>query len=158
MRCTTYLVAALFLGAGAGPLAAQGGRRIRVQGVQTLSFGNLLPGVPGVVGRTDPARSGRFDIVAPSNGQILVQFTLPNRLDGPAGAGIPLTFGGGDAGFSADQSIGGQIGFDPRVGFTAATGRRRRSSVFLGGRAQPSAGQRAGSYTAVVTLTVANVL
>jgi len=74
-------------------------------------------------------------------------------MTGPAGATLPLVFGGNDGGFSASQSIASQVGFDPRTPYLA-TFASNRASVFLGGTANPSVSQRAGTYTGTVTLTV----
>ena len=150
--CRMALACALL--AAAGPLAAQSGRKLQVTGTQQLSFGNLIPGVTSRVLRTDPARGGRLDLRGQNNGTVLLQFTLPSSLTGPTGASMPLAFGGGDAGFAADRDIASQTAFDPRTLFLATLGRRGQSAVFLGGTAQPGAGQRPGIYSATITLTV----
>ena len=82
-------------------------------------------------------------------------FTLPAVLTGPGGATLPLTFGGSDAGYSQSQNIGSQIGFDPKQPFLITFSGQGRGSVFLGGTARPGLTQRAGSYTAIITLNVA---
>src|ERR1043166_5243039 len=88
------------------PLAAQ--RPLTVTGIQSVTFGTLIPGFPTSVSRTDPARSGRFDLGGPHDTQGQVTFTLPSVLTGPAGATLPLTFSGSDAGYSQSQNIGSQ--------------------------------------------------
>jgi len=135
------------------PLAGQ--RPITVTGVQSLAFGTLLPGVPTIVVRTDAAKSGQFTINGPHGSQAQVTFTLPAVLTGPGGATLPLTFGGGDAGYSQSQNIGSQIGFDPKQAFVVTFSQQGRGSVFLGGTARPAPTQRAGAYTAIITLNVA---
>jgi hypothetical protein len=75
-------------------------------------------------------------------------------MTGPAGAQLPLSFGSSDAGYSQSQAIGSQIGFDPKQPFTATLSNNGRGSVFVGGTANPTANQRAGAYTATLTLTV----
>src|SRR5438094_502828 len=82
---------------------------------------------------------------------------LPVVMTGPAGATLPLLFGGSDAGYSQSQSIGSQIGFDPKQPFVITFSQNGRGSVFLGGTAQPVPTQRAGSYTATITLTVVSL-
>ena len=136
------------------PLAGQ--RPITVTGVQSLAFGTLLPGVPTIVVRTDAAKSGQFTINGPHDSQAQVTFTLPAVLTGPGGATLPLTFGGSDAGYSQSQNIGSQIGFDPKQPFLITFSGQGRGSVFLGGTARPGLTQRAGSYTAIITLNVAS--
>ena len=75
-------------------------------------------------------------------------------MTGPSGALMPLSFGAGDAGYSQAQTIGSQVGFDPRQPFTATLSNNGRGSVFVGGRANPATNQRAGGYTATLTLNV----
>ena len=132
-----------------------GQRPIAVTGVQSLSFGTLLPGVPTVVSRTDAAKSGQFMIQGPHDTQGQVTFTLPSVLTGPAGATLPLTFSGSDAGYSQSQNIGSQTGFDPKQPFLITFSGQGRGSVFLGGTARPAPTQRAGSYTGTITLNLA---
>jgi hypothetical protein len=118
-----------------------------------VTFGAVLPGVPRIIARTDPANSGQFDIKAPK-GPALLSFVLPVAMTGPAGALMPLTFGASDAGYSATQSIGSQVGFDPKQPFTATIPNNGRASVFIGGSANPATNQRAGAYTATLILNV----
>jgi len=134
------------------PLAGQ--RPISVTGIQSLTFGILLPGMPTVVSRTDPVKSGRFDLGGPHDTQGQVSFSLPSVLTGPAGATLPLFFSGSDAGYSQSQNIGSQIGFDPKQPFLITFSGQGRGSVFLGGTAQPAPTQRAGSYTGTITLNL----
>ena len=104
--------------------------------------------------RTDPANSGEFDIKGVKNSNLLLTFVLPLVMNGPGGAQLPVSFGSADAGYSQSQAIGSQIGFDPKVPFTATLSNNGRGSVFLGATANPLANQRAGTYTATITLTV----
>jgi hypothetical protein len=152
VRFATLLLAGLLSWGAVARLEAQGS--LQVQGVRSLGFGNLLPGVSKQVLPTDPVRSGQFNLSGPAQAHVLLTFTLPASLSGPGGASLPLAFGGSDAGFSADRSIAGQIGFDPTRPYAAVLGTPGRSAVFLGGVAQPGAGQAAGNYTGVVTLTM----
>src|SRR2546425_12284479 len=83
------------------PLLAQG-KPLTVTGVRGVTFGAVLPGVPRVVLRTDPANSGQFDIKGPK-GNVLLSFVLPLTMTGPAGAQMPLSFGASDAGRSEER-------------------------------------------------------
>lgn len=145
------VTAGLFAGVG----RALGAQNIQVTGIQGVTFGAMLPGVSKVVSRTDGLNGARFDIKGAGNTRTVeLQFTLPAALSGPGGATLPLSYTAGDAGFSAQQSVGNQIGFDPRTPFTASLSGPGRGSVFLGCRATPAANQPAGSYSATLTLTV----
>lgn len=134
------------------PLAAQG-KPLTVTGVRGVNFGAVLPGVPRVVVRTDPANSGQFDIKGPK-GNVLLSFVLPITMTGPSGALMPLSFGSSDAGYSATQAIGSQVGFDPKQSFTAVIPNNGRASVFVGATANAATNQRAGAYTATIILNV----
>jgi hypothetical protein len=154
-RPSCLLIGVALLGAAATPssLGAQG-KPLTVTGVRGLTFGAVFPGVPLVVARTDAANSGQLDIKGPNRSLVLLTFILPLTMMGPAGAQLPLTFGASDAGYSQSQAIGSQIGFDPKQPFTATLSNNGRGSVFVGGSANPAANQRAGAYTATLTLTV----
>ena len=138
------------------PLAAGRAQNIQVTGIQGVSFGSMLPGVSTIVSRTDALRAARFDIKGAGTSRIVeLRFTLPAALSGPGGATLPLSYTAGDGGFSAEQSVASQIGFDPRTAYTATLSGPGRGSVFLGCRATPAANQAAGNYSATLTLTVA---
>jgi hypothetical protein len=144
------VIGALLLGV---PLQAQG-KPLTVTGARGLTFGAVLPGVPRVVLRSDPANSGQYDIRGPNRNQVLLSFVLPVAMTGPAGALMPLSFGASDAGYSQSQAIGSQVGFDPKQPFTAMLSNNGRGSVFVGATANPTTNQRAGAYTATLTLNV----
>ncbi len=144
-----FAIGAMLLGV---PLAAQA-KPLTVTGVRGVTFGAVLPGVPRVVLRTDPANSGQFDIKG-SKGSVLLSFVLPLTMTGPSGALMPLAFGSSDAGYSATQAIGSQVGFDPKQPFTAAIPINGRASVFIGATANAATNQRAGTYTATIILNV----
>src|SRR5437899_12755625 len=143
------VIGAMLLGV---PLHAQG-RPLTVTGVRGVTSGPSRPGVPRDVLRTDPANSGQIDIRGPK-GPVLLTFVLPVSMTGPGGALMPISFGAGDAGFSATQAIGSQVGFDPKQPFTATVPNNGRASVFVGATANPTTNQRAGAYTATLILTV----
>ena len=139
--------------AGVASLTAQG-RPLTVNGRRALNFGTVLPGVPRVVLRTDPVNSGEFNIRGPKFSNVQLTFSLPSTMTGPAGALIPLSFWGSDAGYSATSSIGSQVGFDPQQAFVGQLPNSGRAAVFVGGTALPGTSQRAGSYLATLTLSV----
>jgi len=155
MKLLTWLViaAALFQAALPPVLGAQG-KPLTVTGIHNLTFGAVFPGVPRVISRTDPANAGQFDVGQAKFANILLTFTLPSVMVGPAGATMPLVFGANDAGYSSPETITSQVGFDPRLPFSTALDKNGRAAVFIGGRAQPLASQRAGAYSATITLTV----
>jgi Domain of unknown function (DUF4402) len=147
-----FAAATLFLLAHA-PLSAQG-RPLTVTGTRNLAFGTVIPGVAEPVTRTDPVRSGEFRLRGERNSVIQFTFVLPASMAGPSGATLPLSFGATDAGFSPTESITNQVGFDPRAVATGRLSNNGRGSIFLGGTANPGPAQRAGAYSATITLTV----
>jgi hypothetical protein len=148
------IIGMALLGAALPPVVGAQGKPLNVSGVRGLTFGAVFPGVPRVISRTDPANAGQFDIGHAKFNTIQLTFTLPSVMAGPAGATMPLVFGANDAGYSSPETITSQVGFDPRVPFTTALDKNGRAAVFIGGRAQPAPSQRAGAYTATITLTV----
>jgi len=155
MKTLTWLVigTALLVATVPPALGAQG-KPLNVTGVRSLTFGVVFPGVPRVVLRTDAANAGQFDIGHAKFSPIQITFALPAVMTGPAGATMPLVFGANDAGYSSPETITSQVGFDPRVPYATALDKNGRAAVFIGGRAQPLSSQRAGNYTATITMTV----
>src|SRR5258708_34178731 len=93
-------------------------------------FGVVSPGGPRVVSRTDAANSGQLDLTGNKNAQVQLTFTLPNAMTGPAGAQMPLTFAGSDAGYSSSQAVGMQRGFGPPTPFLSTLRKNGRGSGF----------------------------
>ncbi len=147
------LASALLL-AVAGRAEAQG-RPLRLQGLQPLNFGDVLAGVPFHALRTDPARSGQFELRGAKDVDLMLQFALPDAMAGPGGATLRLRFDAGDAGYSPTESITAQQPVDPRSPFTVRLPTNGKARLFLGGTVEPTPDQRGGDYTATVTLTVA---
>ncbi len=138
-----------------GVTAAARAQNIQLSGLQGVSFGPMLPGISTVVSRADGARAALFDLKGSGSGRtVLLQFVLPSALSGPGGATLPLSYGASDAGFSAQQTIGSQVAFDPRVPYVATLSGSGRGSVYLGATAMPASNQTTGSYSATLTLNV----
>jgi len=150
--CRCVILSLLSFALWATPSEAQ--RPLTVQGIRSLTFGVLLAGVNKTVLRTDVVNGGQLDISGPGRASVLLTFTLPASMTGPAGATLPLSFGSNDGGWSPPQQIGTQTAFDPRVPFTAPLDQNGKVSVYLGGTAKPTANQKAGSYSGTITLTV----
>lgn len=134
---------------------AQGGRKLDIQPQHDLLFGTVIAGVPARTPPVDGARAGQFALTGPNRSTVELVFSLPATMVSASGATMPLTFGASDAGVSATGAITDQVSFDPRLPYTTSLSKTGRLTVFLGGMVTPSASQRAGGYTATVTLTVA---
>lgn len=155
MKTASWSVIGLaLLGAALPPVVGAQGKPLNVTGVRGLTFGAVFPGVPRVISRTDAANAGQFDVGYAKFSPIQITFSLPAAMTGPAGATMPLVFGANDGGYSSPETITSQVGFDPRVAFATALDKNGRAAVFLGGTAQPVPSQRAGNYTATITMTI----
>jgi hypothetical protein len=155
MKITACLaIAVALLGAALPPVLGAQGKPLNVTGVRGVTFGAVFPGVARVINRTDPANAGQFDVGYAKFAPIQLTFTLPSVMVGPAGATMPLVFGGSDAGYSSPETITSQVGFDPKQPFATALDKNGRAAVFIGGTALPAPSQRAGAYNATITLTV----
>lgn len=153
-RLAWLLFGVVLLGAPVPSALTAQGKPLTVTGVRGLTFGAVFPGVPVTITRTDPVGSGQFDVGGAKNARIQLSFTLPSVMSGPAGATMPLVFGSSDAGYSSPETITSQVGFDPAQPFVTFLDKNGRAAVFIGGTAQPAPSQRAGAYTATLTLTV----
>ena len=117
--------------------------------VQPLAFGYLTQGLTEVVPYTDTFRRGV--VTVDGSGQAWIRVVLPTTLVSPQGSSIPLQFLVGDV---AAQETGKPAGaFDPstsvRVNLSKGT-----ASLLIGGRAVPAVNQRAGVYSATMTVIV----
>jgi hypothetical protein len=125
-----------------------------VVGTQNLNFGNVIPGVPTTVLKTDAVNDGQVRITgAGLFRSVTVRFTLPTVMNGPLGATMPITFAATDAGISWQGTIASMTTFNPNSPFTYTLW-LGSGTVYLGGRVTPAPTQQGGSYTATITLTV----
>jgi hypothetical protein len=125
-----------------------------VVGTQNLNFGNVIPGVPTTILRTDAVNCGQIRITgAGLFRSVTLRFTLPTVMNGPSGATMPITFGATDAGVSWQGTIGTQTTFNPAAPFTTTLW-LGSGTVYLGGRVNPAPAQAAGSYSGTIILTV----
>src|SRR5688500_5562081 len=100
------LAAALF---AAIPAAAQ----ISVTPIRDLAFGPVIVGIPTAVAPPHPTRSGQWRMIAPVGTRVRWRFTLPTRLDGPAGASLTINFGNND-GMVTVGPTGAPTTFNPK--------------------------------------------
>jgi hypothetical protein len=149
MRSTWLFVTAALVAAGR-PAAAQ----ISVIPVRDLAFGPVIVGIPTSIGPSHPVRSGQFRLTAPLNSRLRFRFTLPTRLDGPAGAGLPISFTNSDgiAVGSAPNSV--PEVFNPKANQVVQNVTSTTTNVFIGGTVSPAGNQQQGNYTGTITFTV----
>jgi hypothetical protein len=130
-------------------------RPLTAVGQRQLDFGNLFPGVPATVLRTDALRSAAFEVRGTRFAEVRVDFTLPATLTAPGGRVLTLAFAAGDGGYAQTNAIGAATAFDPRVPLVTRLANTGRLFIWLGGTALPSPTQAAATYTGTITLTSA---
>jgi len=133
--------------ATATPAAAQ----VTVSGIRNLAFGPVIRGVAVHVLPSDAVKSGQFRFVTAIGNVVRLTFTLPNRLNGPSGATMPISFNTTDA-FAIGAAA--PVTFNPNAAQTFTIASSTTINVFIGGTVSPSAAQTFGSYTNTITFTV----
>jgi hypothetical protein len=98
-------------------------------------------------------RSGEFRLSGPSGTKVQLRFTLPDRLDGPGGATLPIDFANNDA-----FHVGTGPGSVPATFNPKATRNIQLTGgdvlVFIGGTVSPVGNQPQGNYASTITLTI----
>jgi spore coat protein U-like protein len=136
----------------AQPAAAQ----VSLAGARDLRFGAIALGITSAVTPADPTRSGQFTLTGQAGMRVQIRLTLPNRLNGPSGATMPISFQGSDA--FIQETVTGSVAnyFNPgaTLVFRFTTG--NQAIIRLGGRVAPGAAQVPGAYanTVLATATV----
>ena len=137
----------------AAPSAAA---QVSITGIRALTFGPVIVGIPSSVGPSHPTKSGQFRVTAPLAAKVQVRFTLPDQLAGPAGAQLPINFGGDDAMAIGSAPGSTPITFNPKATRNPQFQPSTLYNIFIGGTVSPAADQRPGSYAATITLTITN--
>jgi len=129
--------------------------QLTVTGQDPLEFGQVLPGIPSTVAAGDPA-AGRFLVSGAGSNTVQLSFDLPDELNGPEGAGLPISFASDAAGYgSASGTPSGT--FDPNDNSHDQSLVDGDLYVFIGGTVTPATEQAQGSYTGSITLNVAYI-
>ncbi len=149
MRFTWLFLTAALVAAGRSAAA-----QVSVIPVRDLAFGPVIVGISTSIGPSHPVRSGQLRLVAPLGTRLRLRFTLPNDLDGPAGASMPINFSNGDGITvgSAPNSV--PQAFNPKATVNMQNTTSTTTNVFLGGTVSPAGNQPQGNYTGTITLTV----
>ncbi len=147
-RVALMVVSFVLAPAANGALHAQ----VALFPVQNLSFGNLRPGAPELVGADDAVRRAELELVG--DGTVVITVGLPTEMVNMDGARLPLSFSRGDAVIEMRDS-GKDKSFDPnkpkQIKIKQKEGGAR---IYLGGMALPDASQPPGHYTATVTIQI----
>jgi hypothetical protein len=149
MRFTPWLVLVALVVAGR-PAAAQ----ISVTPIRDLAFGPVIVGIPTHTPPSHPVRSGQFRLTAPLLTRVRFRFTLPNRLNGPAGATLPISFSNNDGIAVGTGPTSVPVVFNPRATQVFQIVTSTTINVFIGGTVSPAGNQRQGNYIGTITFTV----
>jgi hypothetical protein len=123
-------------------------------GVNDLQFGAVIAGLVGTIA-DEAADGGRWDITGEPSADLSVSFTLPTVLSGPGGD-IPITFSATD-GLRWDPYPGAFTTFNPNAVFATTITAGGTLSIGIIGSVAPALGTTTGTYTGVITLTVAYI-
>ncbi len=125
---------------------------LTVTGTTTLDFGNVFPGVNKTIAPTD-ATAGKFTVGGQSSAQVNVTFSVPSNLaNGINNLPINTWVGGYDTDNTQPSQTVLNTGGTTTTNLDAGTG---ALYVWLGATVAPGAAQVAGTYNALVTMTVA---
>ena len=147
---SSLLVLALALPAVVGTADAQ----VSVVPIRDLAFGPVIVGVSSNVPPSHPTRSGQFRLTAPVNTRVRLRLTLPNRLDGPGGATLPINFSNNDAMYMGTAANSQPSTFNPKGAAVQVIVDSPTTNVWVGGTVSPAGNQAHGTYTGTITLTV----
>ena len=129
-------------------------RPLAVRGLRTLQFGDVVAGVARSVAPLDAGRAGAWVIRGESRAEVVLTIDLPQELQGPGGAALPIDFNNTDAAYVLGRGTNRIFIFDPHGAYVSNLRGNGRARVYLGGTVRPSFTQSAGLYQAPVTLTV----
>jgi Domain of unknown function (DUF4402) len=118
-----------------------------------LAFGNVTPGVNKTIAITD-AGTGKWAVVKAAASSVSLAFTLPATLAGPAASTMPIGTWTGGYNNTADVP-GSATTFTPSPTPTVVPTGGANLWVYVGATVSPGAAQTAGSYTGVVTMSIA---
>jgi hypothetical protein len=134
----------------APPAAAQ----VTVTAIRNLAFGGVVRGVPSSVAPSHATKSGQFRFVTAIGNTVRLQFTLPTRLNGPAGARLNISFSATDAIALGQGATSVPVTFNPNNAQTFNIVSSNTINVFIGGTVSPAANQAFGAYSNTITFTV----
>jgi hypothetical protein len=147
---STLLVLVIALSALVRSAAAQ----VSVVPIRDLAFGPVIIGVPSYVPPTHPTRSGQFRITAPVGARLRLRFTLPNRLNGPGSATLPIDFGSNDALSRGTAPNSVPETFNPKGASVQLIVPTPTVNVWIGGIVSPAGNQSQGNYSGTIIFTV----
>jgi hypothetical protein len=151
MKLACALLPLLLLAVPATKAEAQ---LVYVIGQRDLAFGGVIRNIPKHILPGDPVRSGQFEFRATLNNTVRITFTLPTRLNGPAGATMPIAFSTTDGNLKGQGPTSSLIVFNPNAANTWNLVSSNTFNVWIGGTVSPAAAQAFGSYSNTISMTV----
>ena len=134
---------------------ASRGQNITVN--NNLSYGDVFPGIPKVINKTNAGSAAEFHIAGTAGSEVTIDFTLPTYMN-QSGFNMQLIFVNTDCSMDSsatpDQSNPSLDNQNPWHTITYNLG-LNGLTVWLGGTVVPRLGQHNGAYTAQIVLTVA---
>jgi hypothetical protein len=127
---------------------------VYVIGQRTLAFGGVMRGIAKHILPGDPVRSGQFEFQAAIGNRVRITFTLPNQLNGPAGATMPISFSNTDAILRGQGPTSVAITLNPKATNNYNLVSSNTFNVWIGGTVSPAAVQAFGSYSNTISMTV----
>ncbi len=128
-----------------------------VTSTNDLLFGNIFPGVPKSIAKSDASNAAEFTVTGIAGDEVTLDFTLPSYMY-TTGSNMPLFFSSNDCSADStnppDQASPSANNLNPNGTITYRIG-SNGLSVWLGGRVVPGLVQKSGAYTATIRLTVA---
>lgn len=122
-------------------------------GVNDLNFGSTNAGTPATPA-TLATDAARFAISGEPSYPVTVTFTLPTVLTGPGTSTIPVSFGGSDGLYWTAYPTTSTT-FNPNSAFATSLDVSGNLIIGLSGTVSPPTGTTTGTYTGIITLTVA---
>jgi len=130
---------------------------LTVTGTNDLNFGNVTPGTPKSVDKTDVGNAGEWSISSSLGAEVQIDFTLPDSLRS-ATAAMDIIFLSTDASYE-DGTGGGQASpagtLNPSVTNTQNLNATDGSmTIWIGGQVDPIVSQSGGSYSGDIEVTI----
>jgi hypothetical protein len=127
-----------------------------VSSEEDLRFGDVLPGVPKTVAKTDPNGAAEFLVTGTEGAEVTIDFDLPLYFS-TSGATMPVIFYDTDCAVDStnppDQSSPGYDNLNPYSTITYRLG-SAGLRIYLGGKIVPGLVQKPGDYSATIRVTV----
>jgi hypothetical protein len=136
---------------------------LTIDATQALAFGDVMQGVPKIMGKNVDASSGIFTITGALGKQIACYMQLPDYLWNSTNTDrLVIAFADDDAEIDTDptgntpSAPGAGVSADPHnLGEFLLNAVDGKAAVYLGGTVWPTVDQRNDAYTADIVVTVA---